>query len=262
MRTFALLLAGLLLAPSPTTAQDETASVVAHLRIEPGDGDYLAWADNLLAGPVEVRLESSGSAPPSEPMLPARASIPAGGSALVARLKPASGRNGLMQLRLTGVPGSSNARPRDVEYLPPLREPEMRIDQGFEGAFSHHDDENRHALDFATGIGTPVHAARAGTVMQVEAGFHGNGLDYRRDAARSNFIRILHDDGTMALYAHLAHDGVLVRPGQQVQAGERIGMSGNTGYSTAPHLHFVVQVNRGGRLQSVPFRMHGVLTTH
>ena len=102
-------------------------------------------------------------------------------------------------------------------------------------------------------------AARAGTVMQVEAGFGAAGLAYGEFAKRANFIRILHDDGSMALYAHLAADGVLVRQGQQVQAGQRIGLSGNTGYSTAPHLHFAVQVNRGMQLVSIPFRMRGLV---
>ena len=53
----------------------------------------------------------------------------------------------------------------------------------------------------------------------------------------------------------LAEAGAQVRPGQRVQAGERIGLSGNTGYSTAPHLHFAVQVNRGMQLEAIPFRM-------
>src|SRR5690606_9086281 len=235
-------------------------AAIARLRIEPADGEYLAWADNLLAGPIEVRLAATGAAPPGDPPLPARASVPAGGSALVARLRPASGSSGLLRLSLSGVPGSSNARPRDVAYLPPLQRADSRIDQGFEGEFSHQDEQNRYALDFATAVGTPVVAARAGTVMQVEAGFRGHGLDHGRDAARANFVRILHDDGSMALYAHLAHDGVLVAPGQRVEAGQRIGLSGNTGYSTAPHLHFALQVNRGGRLLSIPFRMPGVET--
>jgi murein DD-endopeptidase MepM/ murein hydrolase activator NlpD len=65
----------------------------------------------------------------------------------------------------------------------------------------------------------------------------------------------LHTDGSMALYAHLAENGALVHPGQHVETGQRIGLSGNTGYSTAPHLHFAVQVNRSMQLTSIPFRL-------
>ena len=101
-------------------------------------------------------------------------------------------------------------------------------------------------------------AARDGVVMQAEARFTGGGLGSADDLVRANFIRILHDDGSMALYGHLAVDGVQVQLGQQVAQGEYIGRSGNTGYSTAPHLHFVVQVNRGGTLVSIPFRMRGL----
>lgn len=243
--------------PAPPLGVD----AIARLRIEPGDGEYLAWADNLLAGPIEVRLDTaSGPTPASQPALPARASVPAGGSALLVRLQTASGRNGWLKLRLQGVPGSSNAKPQDVVYLLPLDQPQAaaHIDQGFDGGFSHQDAENRYALDFAAPVGTPVLAARAGIVMQVQDGFHGSGVNYARDAGRANFIRILHDDGSMALYAHLAEGGIHVRRGQTVRAGQRIGLSGNTGYSTAPHLHFSVQVNRGMQLQSIRFRMPGV----
>lgn len=248
--------------PSNRSHRGASASgpaAIAALRIEPGDGDYLAWADNRLAGPIEVILRpGAGSSAPSDPALPARASVPALGSTLVARLHPASGRSGSLRLSLEGVPGSSNARPRDIEYLPPLLQGQVRIDQGFGGSFSHDDEQNRHALDFAADIGTPVFAARAGTVMQVEAGFRASGLASGDARGRANFIRLLHDDGSMALYAHLAVDGVQVRIGQHVQAGQRIGLSGNTGFSTGPHLHFAVQVNRGMRLVSIPFRMRGV----
>src|SRR5690625_5722784 len=70
----------------------------------------------------------------------------------------------------------------------------------------------------------------------------GDNLEYF--GPRANFVRILHDDGSMALYAHLDYGGVSVRDGQRVKRGQRIGRSGNTGFSTGPHLHFVVQVNR------------------
>ena len=146
--------------------------------------------------------------------------------------------------------------------IPATLQAQARVDQGFGGNFSHDDVQNRHALDFAADIGTPVLAARAGTVMQVEDGFRASGLTAGDYAAAPNFIRILHDDGSMALYAHLAADGVQVRVGQQVTTGQRIGLSGNTGFSTGPHLHFVVQVNRGMQLVSIPFRMRGVASAH
>ena len=85
------------------------------------------------------------------------------------------------------------------------------------------------------------------------------GLHREKYGGRANFIRILHDDGSMAVYAHLQPEGVQVHTGQRVRQGQRIGLSGNTGFSTAPHLHFVLQVNRGMRLESIPFRMFGPL---
>jgi murein DD-endopeptidase MepM/ murein hydrolase activator NlpD len=96
--------------------------------------------------------------------------------------------------------------------------------------------------------------------MQVESDFSKAGVSRETYSGRANFVRILHDDGSMALYAHLKTGGVLVRVGQQVQAGQQIGLSGNTGFTTGPHLHFAVQVNRGMRLVSIPFRMRGVAT--
>ena len=235
-------------------------SAMARLRVEPGDGEYLAWADNNLSGPIEVMLGfSQNTNMRGEPALPARATVPARGSVLVARLRiDDPRREGSFGLSLTGVPGNPSARPQDVEYLLPLRQSRNRIDQGFGGRFSHNDEQNRYALDFAAGIGTPVVAARAGTVMQVESDFSKAGLKQEKYGGRANFVRILHDDGTMGLYAHLATNGVHVRVGQRVGAGQQIGLSGNTGFTTGPHLHFAVQVNRGMRLVSIPFRMRGV----
>ncbi|WP_221261843.1 M23 family metallopeptidase, partial [Xanthomonas campestris] len=77
------------------------------------------------------------------------------------------------------------------------------------------------------------------------------------DAGGGNLVRLLHADGSMAIYAHLAPAGVLVHPGQRVRSGERLGSAGSTGFSTAPHLHFAVQRNVGLRLISLPFRMSG-----
>lgn len=235
------------------------APAVVRLRIENADGRYSAWADNALSGPVEVMLRFSRNRNfAGEPALPARALVPANGSALVARLFTAdSTRPGDFEVELEGVPGDPNAKPREFDYLIPLQRKALRVDQGFDGRYSHTDPQNRYALDFAADIGTPVMAARDGVVMQVESGFSQAGSDEAEYGGRANFIRILHDDGTMALYAHLQLDGVLVRVGQRVRQGQQIGLSGNTGFTSGPHLHFAVQVNRGMQLLSIPFRMRG-----
>ncbi|GAB3363931.1 M23 family metallopeptidase [Lysobacter rhizosphaerae] len=226
---------------------------VARLRLETSNGRYLAFADNNLAGPIEVLLQARGGGLESDPPLPARATVPARGTTLVAVLDGSRGG----ELMMDSLPGDPSARPRDVEYLLPLRQRDFRIDQGFGGSFSHDDPQNRYAVDFAADIGTPVLAARDGVVMQVENDFAKAGLSREKYGGRANFIRILHDDGTMALYAHLREEGALVRVGQRVRAGQMIGLSGNTGFTTGPHLHFVVQVNRGMKLESLPFHMRG-----
>lgn len=232
---------------------------VARLRVE-GDGmPYLAYADNALAGPIEVMLETDNpAAVAGDPPLPARATVPARGSTLLARIGPSNPpRGGEFQLQLRSVPGDPSARPRDVEYGYPLQAGDLRVAQGFGGSFSHTDAQNLYAVDLAASIGTPVLAAREGVVMQVESDFDKASLNREKFGGRANFVRIVHDDGTMALYAHLKPDGVLVRTGQRVRRGQSIGLSGNTGFTGGPHLHFAVQVNRGMRLESIPFRMFG-----
>lgn len=242
-----------------TTAVPAQPTSIAGLRTLPVDGGYRVLADNRLAGPVEVSLRFARARNiQSEPTLPARVVVPARGSALVATLgivDPTLG--GEYELRMDAVPGDPRARPADAEYLLPLRVRAPRIDQGFGGSFSHADEQNRYALDLAAPVGTPVLAARDGTVMEVESDFARAGLDRERYGGRANMVRLLHDDGAMSVYAHLDTDGVLVRVGQRVRAGQQIGRSGNTGFTSGPHLHFAVQVNRGMRLESIPFRMRG-----
>ena len=247
-----LLAIGAAQAPRAAPAAEAGPAPLARLDIVDRGLGPEAWAENLLSGPIEVVLRAIGPAPPAQPPLPARATVPARGRVLVASIERADA-----QLVLEVVPGHPGARPIDVEYAWPLASQALRIGQGWGGSFSHSDNENRHAVDFTVPEGTPVLAARDGTVMQVEARFAGGGLGSTDDIGRANFVRILHDDGTMALYAHLAPGGVQVRAGERVRRGQRIGTSGNTGYSGGPHLHFAVQANRGLRLVSLPFRMFG-----
>jgi murein DD-endopeptidase MepM/ murein hydrolase activator NlpD len=138
-------------------------------------------------------------------------------------------------------------------YLPPLAPgSRFRVTQAFNGEFSHTDPQNHYAVDIMMPIDTPIYAARDGVVLEVENDFFSSGTQ-QAYANKANSIRILHDDGSMAIYAHLALEKALVTPGLKVQAGKLIGYSGNTGFSSGPHLHFAVQVNQGMALTSVPF---------
>lgn len=134
-------------------------------------------------------------------------------------------------------------------YELPWKGGPFRISQGAGGDFSHNSPKGRYAVDVAMPVGTPIIAARAGTVLKVR-----NNQGGRLPDPAGNFVRILHDDGTHSAYLHLQRGSVAVKPGQQVKAGTLLGKSGNTGRSTGPHLHFVVQKHFGDELLSVPFR--------
>jgi murein DD-endopeptidase MepM/ murein hydrolase activator NlpD len=130
------------------------------------------------------------------------------------------------------------------------------VTQALPDQVTHQDAGSRHAIDIAMPVGSAVHAAREGVVINVAHRFFRGGTTQEvRDEA--NFVQVLHDDGTTAVYAHLQLDTVRVRPGQRVQRGEYIANSGNTGYSSGPHLHFVVLRNAGLRSESVPVTFAG-----
>lgn len=61
---------------------------------------------------------------------------------------------------------------------------------------------------------------------------------YRTEPKYKNRIVIEHDNGEYSEYAHLKYQGAKIEKGDQVEQGQVIGLSGNTGYSSRPHLHF------------------------
>jgi murein DD-endopeptidase MepM/ murein hydrolase activator NlpD len=126
------------------------------------------------------------------------------------------------------------------------------IVQGFGGGYSH-SGASKYAVDFAMPIGTPIHAARAGVVIDMVEQ-HTRGGASRKYAKYANYVVILHEDDTTGEYYHLKKNGVAVTLGERVKAGQKIGYSGNTGFSSLPHLHFAVyRAKPFGKYQSVPF---------
>lgn len=93
--------------------------------------------------------------------------------------------------------------------------------------------KGHNGVDFATSTGTPVKAALSGVVMGT-----GNTDTIRGCYSYGRWILIKHNNGLATLYAHLSK--VHVTTGDQVTTRQVIGNSGNTGYSTGPHLHFSV----------------------
>lgn len=211
-----------------------------------------------LHGPVTLRVALSEAANVvSEPQLPALIELPANDSRDVLIGPFDERRSWRYRIEMSAVPGSLAATPdHDYPYqLPIAPDATVRIGQGFGGKFSHDQPHSRYAVDFTLPLGTPILAARAGKVMDLERWFHRAGQNVERDGPRANYVRVLHEDGTMAVYAHLDYNSIQVRPGQQVEQGQLLGRSGNTGFSTGPHLHFSIQINRNMQLVSIPFRM-------
>ncbi len=156
---------------------------------------------------------------------------------------------------VVGEPGAQHRpmRPYRAPFAPAQR---FTVTQAPPDAVTHVAASSRNAIDIAMPVGSAIHAAREGLVVNVAARHFRSGLS-PQNMDEANFVQILHDDGTYAIYAHLQLDTVRVKPGQRVARGEYIANSGNTGFSSGPHLHFVVLRNVGLRSESVPIAFAG-----
>ena len=110
-----------------------------------------------------------------------------------------------------------------------------QVVQGYGGRFSH---KNKAALDFQMKEGTPIYAARSGTVYSFKDDSNEGG-PFTKYKKKANII-IKHSDGSFGCYWHLQKDGAVTKKGK-VTKGQLIGYSGNTGFVLRPHLHFAVK---------------------
>jgi murein DD-endopeptidase MepM/ murein hydrolase activator NlpD len=129
----------------------------------------------------------------------------------------------------------------------------FRVTQSYGGSFSHK-GSNKYAIDWEMPQGTPVYAARGGLVVKTRDDSSRGGSSIKYDAY-NNFVLIRHEDGTLGHYCHLLKGGCKVHPGQKVKTGDLIALSGNTGFSSGPHLHFCVFKTMNGReRESIPIQ--------
>ena len=213
-------------------------------------GETLLVRNDLYA-PVEIELKleqvDNAIGAPDKPIrwvLPPRSKI------RLATLAPRDAAKPLRyKPRLRYALCDPRLQPSIHRYPLPWRGGPFRLTQGANGTYSHFTAKGRYAMDIAMPEGTPIVAARGGVVVKTENQQSGRGNN-----PAGNFVRILHDDGTMGVYLHLMKGSVSVREGQRVETGSLLARSGNTGNSTGPHLHFVVQRNVGLAVESIPFR--------
>lgn len=262
--TFRILLLSLLLFSGWVWADPEFKEPVQVRWAELGDG-WGIYARNIVGNDMALTVEFSNQENiVSNPPLPHSKTLPGGREILFAKLRKADPNlRWSFNYKYFWNYGNLEARHDDsvVYHLPYPSGQAYKIIQGFHGAFSHTGDDE-FALDFGMPIGTPILACRGGTVAHVEHRFTKAGTtDYYRN--RVNVIRIRHSDNTIGEYDHLRPQGAVVAAGDVVKAGQLIGYSGNTGFSTGPHLHFVVYRAQDGRKrQSYPVRFHVAGSEH
>ena len=96
-----------------------------------------------------------------------------------------------------------------------------------------------YAIDFILPEGSIVTAAKGGIVVDLMQDSHEGGNN-KSFFNKANYITIQHRNNEYSQYVHLKHKSITVKKGERVKQGQSIALSGNTGYSTTPHLHFQV----------------------
>lgn len=201
-------------------------------------GNTVLYADNLELCPVSVLLTltldnlQADESPDHIYLVP-----PATKKYRLVTLTRSNRRRTKYTYHYMAVFGDVHQNTYDRNYLydlPYAKGKQYRVEQGYNGVFSH---RGENSLDFNMKQGTPVRAAREGLVIAVVQRFSEScWSDACRDKA--NYVLVYHSDGTIGDYSHLQYNGARVVIGDTVRKGQLIALSGNTGYTRGPHLHF------------------------
>jgi murein DD-endopeptidase MepM/ murein hydrolase activator NlpD len=213
---------------------------------------------NAGRAPIQIKLQlAEANNVATQPAFPIERVIAAGSTLEIAQLFAADARMAYQfRYSYTWIMGDPRATPdARASYRLPF-EPGQRfiVSQAYGGpTLTHSRPDSQYAVDIDMPIGTPILAARSGYVLENSRPYDtGKAEPYYWD--KINLVRILHDDGTWADYGHLLRYSANVVAGQRIEAGVEIGLSGSSGFSSGPHLHFVIQRNDNGRIVSVPFK--------
>lgn len=156
-------------------------------------------------------------------------------------------------LTMSSTFGNPDYDTQDQVFAYPFpRGRKYRVIQAYNGGFSHNSDYSRYAIDFSLAIGDTICAAAGGYVVGVIEGYKegGNTREWRDYA---NYITLYHPVSNLfTQYVHLDHQGSLVEIGDKIHIGQAIGISGNTGFTDSPHLHFNVLKTGSDGLLSTP----------
>ncbi|MDX1952765.1 MAG: M23 family metallopeptidase [Verrucomicrobiota bacterium] len=205
------------------------------------------YVENLQPAEVTVTIEMEIENMESTVPLPHTMTLQPGSRIKALTLSPRMESDSSWSYTYFATWGNMTAR-HDDNYtygLPYARGASYPVSQGFHGKYSHHGGDC-FAIDWKMPVGTPIHAAREGVVAGIKSDSNIGGGD-KKFEWDANYVLIKHSDGTYGHYVHLMKDGVKVKVGDSVQKGQLIGLSGNTGHSTGPHLHFAVFKARDGR---------------
>lgn len=240
LTSLAAILAAAFLWPTGLSAQDCTGKLVLS-KVKKGK-DTLFYAVNKEPYfPIHVtfNMVMTGHYKFSAP-LPVKTVVPGGQKALLGTLtlEPGPGANGVQtEMDFNYGDPAAVPDPGAVYLLPYEHGVKHAVVQGYYGQFTH---QSCQCLDFDLAEGSPVCAARDGQVVSLKQDSDIGGMD-ARDIKLSNYVIVLHSDGTWANYDHLCRNGAAVKLGQRVKAGQLIGYSGHTGMASGPHLHFDVR---------------------
>jgi len=234
------------------------ADTPVRIELRPSTGGYALLATNAGIAPValEVQLQLSGGARSDRGTL-LTSVVRARETATLARITLGTrpGRQGVGWRARQSIGDPRAVHDPQITYRLPFPAGQTyQVGQAPGGRITTHTDRgSAQAVDISLPMRTPVLAARDGWVID-NVRYFGDGAPTKALLMRANYVRVLHDDGTWAVYAHLDSFSSDLAPGKRVRAGDVLGHSGNSGYSSGPHLHFVVQKNGGAQPVSLPFR--------